>query len=116
MTRLTTVVTTLALAACGGGVGDAQKRLRTAIEAKQDALDDCYEKTLERDTEVKGNLMVVLKVAKGGGGVSSAVTGGKVKDGKLVKCVQGTLDAIKLKPAPGANMEVTYTLAFAPEG
>ena|SRR5438132_9753926 len=106
----------LVLVACGGSLGDGQKRLRTAVEAKQEMLDDCYETTLARSAEVKGELRVVLKVAKDGGAVRSQAAGGKVGDAKLVKCVQNALDAIQLSPAPGANMEVTYTLIFAPEG
>lgn len=103
------------LAACGGkGVGDSQQRLRKAVEAKQDALDDCYEKTLARDVEVKGDLQVVLKVPSGGT-VKSQVVGGKI-DAKLLKCVQNTLDAIELSPGPGADMEVTYQVMFSPEG
>ena len=114
MTRLAVLV--LALAACGGkGVGDSQARLRKAVEAKTDTLDDCYEKTLARDAEVKGDLQVVLKVPNSGGTVKSKVVGGKI-DAKLQKCVQNALDTIELSPGPGADMEVTYELTFAPEG
>jgi translation initiation factor 2 gamma subunit (eIF-2gamma) len=116
MTRMRAlVVIATALAACGGGgVGDAQKRLRTAVDAKQDMLDDCYEKTLARDAEAKGDVQVLFKVSNGGD-VKSEVKGGKL-DGKLLKCVQKALDEIKLSPGPGANMEVTYDVTFEPEG
>jgi hypothetical protein len=105
----------LLIAACGGGIGDAQKRLRTAVDAKQDAFDDCYEKALAKNAEVAGKLQVVLKVKKGGSAVSASPSGGKLDD-KLVECVQTALDSVKLSPAPKANTEVSYTLSFAPEG
>ncbi|MBX3157569.1 MAG: AgmX/PglI C-terminal domain-containing protein [Deltaproteobacteria bacterium] len=113
-TATTVLLAALACGACGAGVGDAQKRLRTAVEAKQDAFDDCYEKTLARNAEAQGKLQVVLKVSTKGA-VVSRPTGGKL-DGKLVKCVQSTLDSVRLSPAPKVNMEVSYTLAFTPEG
>jgi translation initiation factor 2 gamma subunit (eIF-2gamma) len=103
------------VAACGGkGVGDSQQRLRKAVDAKQDALDGCYEKTLARDAEIKGHIQVVFKVSNGGE-VKSQLVGGKI-DGKLLKCVQRALDEIQLSPGPGADMEVTYQVTFAPEG
>lgn len=116
MTRIITTITLATLAACGGGIGDSQKRLRTAIEAKQDALDDCYEKSLTRSAETAGNLNMLVKVAKKSGTISAKAAGGKISDTKLVKCVETALDAVKLAPAPKSNMEVTYTFAFAPEG
>jgi hypothetical protein len=116
MKTVIALITIASLAACGGGIGDAQKRLRTAIEAKQDALDDCYEKSLARNAETAGNLNLVVKVAKKKGTVSASAAGGKIGDEKLVQCVETAIDSVKLSPAPKSNMEVSYTVAFAPEG
>jgi hypothetical protein len=109
-------ITVAFLAACGGGIGDSQKRLRTAIEGKQDALDDCYEKSLTRSAETAGNLNMLVKVAKKSGSISAKAAGGKIADNKLVQCVETAVNGVKLSPAPKSNMEVTYTFTFAPEG
>ena len=103
------------LAGCGG-IGDAQKRLRTAIDAKQDTLDACYAKSLGRDAGGKGSMELLLHVAGDGGQVDSVkITSSDLADPKLEKCVKSTLKAVQLDPAPASAFDIEYTLEFGPE-
>jgi hypothetical protein len=103
----------LAIAGCGGGIGNGQARLRTAINAKQDSLDDCYGEGLERSAEAQGTMQLLVHVLDGRVGVD--VTSSELEDPKLEKCVKAVLEKVKLNPAPDANFEVEYTVRFKPE-
>jgi hypothetical protein len=98
-----------------GGIGDAQKRLRTAIDANQDRLDTCYAKSLERDAEGKGSMVLVLRVTDTGELEEVTVNSSEVTDRKLEKCVKAALMKVKLEPAPDGAFEVEYTFDFTPE-
>lgn len=90
----------IGLVACGG-VGDAQLRLRTAVNAKQDKLDACYTRSLTRDADGKGAMQLLLHVNQSDGVVDPVtVTSSEITDPKLAKCVRAALGG----PAePGAR-------------
>ncbi len=105
----------IGLVACGG-VGDAQLRLRTAVNAKQDKLDACYTRSLTRDADGKGAMQLLLHVNQSDGVVDPVtVTSSEITDPKLAKCVRAALSAVQLSPAPGQDLDVAYTLEFGPE-
>lgn len=104
----------VALAGCGG-IGDSQKRLRTAVDARQPTLDECYGATLARDATAQGTMEVSLHVTESGGTVDQVkITRSEVADPTLQECVKSALVGVQLAPAPKANLEVAYTLTFAP--
>jgi hypothetical protein len=108
---LLSVVLIVVLGACGGGIGDAQTRLRTAIEARQDNLDGCYGDTLEHMPAAAGKIGLLIHVKQGQ--VSDVdVTATEIEDVKLVKCVKSTLKKVALDPPPKSDFEVEYTLRF----
>lgn len=107
------VMIVLAIAGCGGGIGNGQARLRTAIDAKQDSLDGCYGEGLERSAEAQGTMQLLVHVL--GGRIGVDVKSSEIEDPKLEKCVKAALEKVKLSPAPDANFEVEYTVQFKPE-
>jgi hypothetical protein len=99
-------------AACGGGdLGNAPKRLRTAIEAQQDMLNTCYGKTVARSADAAGKMALVIKV-QGGQVTEVNVTSSEIDDAKLGKCITGAIKKVQLDPPAGADFDVDYTVQF----
>ena len=99
------------LAACGG-LGNAQQRLRTAVDAQQAKLDKCFTRSLARDSDGAGAMVLVLHVSSGGTIDDIQVQRTEVKDPKLQNCVKATFRKIQLQPAPSSDFEIVYTLKF----
>ena len=107
------------LGALGGckGVGDSQKHLRTAVEARQPTLDQCYATTLAKDATAAGKMELTLTVAEQGGRVEAVkVARSELADTELQGCVRDALVGVQISPAPKANLEVAYVLEFGPRG
>ncbi len=100
----------VALAGCVPDLGPAQKTLRSAIEDSQEDLDGCYAKALERDGDAKGEMTLVLHVLANGHVQSAKMTGTDISDPKLDKCLKGVLLEITMKPVPGSDFDIDYTL------
>ena len=119
MTRVLTLTVSLSLgllAAAGCGIGDAQQRLRTAVEAKRDELGQCYAGALQRDRNAAGEMRVWLNVDSDGGDVDSVeVIESPIGDPAFGQCVDGVLRTVQLDTAPKAALEVEYALTFRPE-
>lgn len=105
----------LAAAAGCGGIGNAQKQLRSAVDAKKPTLDQCYGAALQRNKETVGDMDLVIHVAEKTGQVEKVdVVRDGVGDGELSQCVQSALVGIGVDPKPKANLEISYTLQFTP--
>lgn len=101
--------------ALGCGIGDAQQRLRTAVDAKEKSLDECYAQALERNEGAQGDMSIWVHVSSDTGRVDSVeVSQSEITDGALQKCVETTLVGLALVPPPKANLKVEYTLRFVP--
>lgn len=104
----------LGLSACGG-IGNAQKNLRSAVDTKKPTLDDCYAQALTRDAKFAGSMTVKLTVGEKSGAVDKVdIVDPGFADNDLQSCVQGALAGVSIDPKPAANLEVEYTLNFAP--
>ena len=119
MTRNLSIATLLALALsialAGCGIGDAQQRLRTAVDAKQAELDQCYTSALSRDESIQGEVDATIRVGKADGRIESVdYEGGQVTDAQLQSCMSGVLESVQLEEAPKANLEVGYTFRMTP--
>ena len=102
-----------AVACGGGGVGTSPKRLRTAIEAKQDSLDGCYGNTLEKSSDAAGKMSLVIKV-RGGKIADVDVKASEIEDPKLDKCIKATIKKVKLEPPADADFDIEYAVEFKP--
>jgi hypothetical protein len=105
----------LSLIAACGGPDHSQRRLRTAVDAQQDALNRCYEKTLKRDAEAAGTMTVTMRVPTNTDGQVDRVeiATRDLESKKLQTCVRNTLLGLRIKP-PEDEVRVQYTLKFAP--
>ena len=103
------------LAAGCGGVGTAQADLRSAIDAQQASMNECYREALTRDEALSGDVSVRISMARKTTTVSSVeVLESAVSDETLNACVEEIISGISIDEAPGANMSVDYTLRYTP--
>lgn len=110
------LVLALAGLTTGCGAGDSQAQLRSAIDAKQNELDSCYAKALERNRDTSGSAKVWVNVEKSTGQVKSVeLQESQVADQALFVCVENELTTIQLEKAPKVNLKVDYTLQFRPK-
>ncbi len=105
----------LGLAACGG-IGNAQKNVRSAVDNKTPTLDDCYGQALERDKTATGSMTLNLIVGEKSGAVDQVeMLDPGFADGELQSCVQTALVGLSISPKPKANLKVEYRLDFSPK-
>ncbi len=101
----------------GCGIGDAQRHLRSAVDAKSQELDQCYAQALTRNRDAAGTLNANLHVGASDGRVDQVeFVGGDVRDPELQSCMTATLTQVQLPEPPAANLKVEYTFQLAPEG
>ena len=99
----------------GCGLGAAQTELRTAIDAKQDALSACYADALGRNGDAAGTLQGWVHVEDKEGKVDTVeFDQADIDDPAFQGCVQSSLTGIQLAAPPAANMKVEYTFQFSP--
>jgi hypothetical protein len=100
----------------GCGVGDSQTRLRTAIDAKNQELSQCYGAALGRDPATAGTMQAWIHVEDQQGRVDNVeFSGGDVNDPTLQSCMTDALTQVQLAEAPPANLKVEYTFQLTPQ-
>lgn len=115
MTALVTLLALSGFAVGCGGVGTAQADLRSAIDARQATLNECYREALTRDESLTGDLQLRVAMAKGATSISGLeVTHSNVDDPILVECVTGALEGLSIDEAPKSALTVDYTVRFSP--
>jgi hypothetical protein len=104
-----------AVLATGCGIGDAQSRLRSAVDAQKPAFDQCYATALERDEKEAGSLEMWVHVDKQTGQLHQVeVSDTSLQDEQLKSCVESALTTVQMDPPPKANLKVEYILQFRP--
>ena len=97
------------------GIGNAQARLRTAVDAKKPSLDTCYGRALERDKNASGEMQLWIHVDESTGRVKRVeIARTAIEQAELEECVRTALQGVELDPKPKANLKVEYTLRFSP--
>ena len=97
------------------GIGDAQQRLRTAVDAKRGELDGCYTAALARDESIEGQLDATVHVDRAEARVESVeFTGGDVSEPQLQQCFSDVLTGVRLEDPPAANLQVSYSFRLSP--
>lgn len=103
----------LVLAACVPDLVAAKKSLRAAVDDQEDDLAACYAKSLQRDAEARGELVVTLHVTAAEGRVEEVkTTRSELGEPDLEKCAKGILRKVRVKPVPSADFDIDYTLQF----
>ena len=88
-------------------------QLQSALEAKKEAFQKCYEAALTKDRELTGDVDLVLDVNAENGKVTKAkVKKSSIKDDEMKTCVAKAADEIKLPEPPGVPVEGHYTVDF----
>jgi hypothetical protein len=106
---LSSVGLTLALAS-GCSIGDAQTRLRSAVDEKYNEYNECYAQALVRDENTAGQLDAVLYVDKVTGAISKVeFNPGSVTDPELERCLTAALGAVDVEGDLKRDMQVSYT-------
>jgi hypothetical protein len=108
----------LALVAAGcGGLGTAQRDLRSAVEAQRPTLASCYGAALERDRNAAGTVEARLLVTKETGQVEQVtIDRSDVADQGFQSCFTDALRSIRIDPKPGVNLDIAYTFELTPSG
>lgn len=103
----------LATAVGCGRVNPARRGLWSAVEAKREQLNQCYEQVVARNPSVAGSMVMWLEVSDDNGQVTSVeVENSGVPDESLAPCVTGALQEIRLAEPPPIAMRVQYTFQF----
>jgi hypothetical protein len=104
----------LALLIGGCAMDTTQARVRTAVDARQSRLDNCYAKSLARDdAAAAGKMRLVLHVPKDSDEVEAVdVQHSDLKSKKLQRCVKQVLVGANLGGYADDKLSVEYTLAF----
>lgn len=104
------VAASLSLVGCGA-VGTAQTDLRDAVDARQSAMNECYQVALTRDDSIAGDVDVRLAMAQGTTQVRDvSLVRSEVEDETLTSCLRSELGDVGIEQAPGLDIEVDYTL------
>lgn len=102
-------------AATGCGIGEAQTRLRTAVDAKQQELGQCYGEALARNPQAGGTIQAWINLDSDSGRIESVeYTGGDFRDEAMLSCMTSTLQTVQLMQAPKANLRVEYAFHLTP--
>ena len=105
----------LGVAVVGCGVGNAQGDLRTAVDAEQSSMNECYRVALERDESTAGTMHLRLHMDRSTTTVREVeVMDSDLGDSTLESCVTNAIQGVSITDAPGGNMAVDYTVRFSP--
>jgi hypothetical protein len=117
MNRVTLIIGCALSFASACGIGDAQPRLRTAVDAKQAEMDRCYTTALAADQSIEGQVEATLHVEGSTGHVEQVEFGeGQVTDPQLRACLTNVLQGVTLADAPRKKLEVKYTFQLVATG
>ena len=96
-----------------GAVTPARRGLWSAVEAKREQLNQCYEQAVAHNPSAAGTMVMWLEVSEDNGQVSNVeVENNGVPDDSLAPCVTSTLQAIRLSEPPPIALRVEYTFEF----
>lgn len=101
------------MAGCAELNPKTEGQLQSALEAKKEAFQKCYEAALKQDREVQGDVALVLDINADSGKVTKVkVAKSAIKDDEMKSCVAKAADAIKLPEPPCVPVEGHYTVDF----
>jgi len=96
--------------ASGCSIGDAQTRLRSAVDEKYNEYNRCYAEALVRDENTAGQLDAVLYVDKVTGAITNVeFDSGAVSDPELQRCLTSALGAVDVEGDLKRDLVVSYT-------
>ena len=90
-----------------------QGDIKRVITGRTGAIKFCYERKLQLDQELKGNITVRLTIGADGS-VQSASSSGSMPDKSVHECVVKALRSLKFKPPDGGLCVVNYPFVFQP--
>lgn len=101
----------------GCGIGDAQTRVRSAVDARSPDLNQCYAAALTRDASTSGTMSAWVYVESNEGRVERVeFEPGEVSDPTLQSCMNEALTQIRLDEPPAANLKIQYSFQLTPAG
>lgn len=107
------LVAGLLFAACAELNPKFETSLNNAIKAQKGEFQTCYEKALERNRNVKGEMDLKLEFKANSKQASKAsVSRSQIKDNAMKKCVSNAAKRMETTELPGAWVEGKYTLDF----
>jgi hypothetical protein len=107
----------LGVAACGCATHDSQRLLRTAVDARQASLDECYATALDHDRTTAGTMKLWVHVRENAHHVDAVEIekNAKLANKRLNRCVRAALLNIDIGEPADSEVKVQYTLAFQPD-
>lgn len=107
------LVVGMGLMSCGSLNPKTEGQIYSALEAQQDAFQQCYEDALKKDRNVKGDVDLTLKFEpKSKRPKDTRVTNADIKDPEMLKCVTNAADKVRIEDAPGVFVDGQYTVNF----
>lgn len=98
---------------CGSLNPKTEGQIYSALEAKQDDFQKCYESALKKDRNVKGDMDLKLKFEpKSKRPKETSVAKSDIQDAEMMQCVSKAADKIRIEDAPGVFVEGQYTVNF----
>ena len=96
-----------------GLVGQTQRKLRAAVDARKEPLTACYRALVARQPDATGSMRLRLDVRHEQRRVTeSVVVRAQPDEPRFVSCVTKVLRRIELSEAPTSNLAVEYTFSF----
>ena len=91
-----------------------EESLNNALDAQKEAFQTCYEQTLKKDQNARGEMELKLEFTPNSKKVDQAqITQSDIKDGTMKKCVTKAAKSIETTELPGTWVKGQYTLDFA---
>lgn len=91
--------------------GTATSSLTTALRAKAQSAQGCYQRAL-RTAEVSGSLMVSVQVSPSGSVCSASLTKDSVRSAEISSCVLGRFRGQTFPPPSGGCVTVNIPISF----
>lgn len=109
-----------ALAGCSFHARDAEayrKVTREVLETRNGDIKSCYDAELKKDKNLKGTVVVKLKVEKGTGIIKDVRldTAASTAPESLGKCVVSALDGLKIDPPDERDGDATFSWELEPK-
>ena len=101
-------------AACAELNPKFEESLNNALDAQKGAFQTCYEKTLKKNRDTKGEMNLKLEFTPNAKKVEKVkVTKSDIKDASMKKCVTKAAKKIETTELPGTWVSGKYTLDFS---
>lgn len=102
------------LLGCGSLNPKTEGQIYSALEAQSAEFQKCYETTLKKDRNAKGDMDLKLKFEpKSKRPTETKVAKSEIQDAEMIKCVSKAADKIRIEDAPGVFVDGEYTVNFA---